>query len=285
MEPKISVIMVGRNDSYGGDFITRMQVCLDSLFKGCKNESLPIEIVVTEWDYESEASLKDVLLFNRINEFCRVRFFRVSKTLCDKLYPQDRPFLDHIARNVAIRRASAPFILSTNPDIVFSRELLKFLSEVNLSYDCYYRAVRCDINDIADISKGKFTAIHQYYGKMTKCISKVGDLFTNACGDFFLMAKKHWFTIKGHPEFSTRGHFDSYVCCMAASLGLEQIILPHPELVIYHLNHSRSLRNTSLESFWRNCDRMLKNGKLTVYNDENWGLNNYSLEETVVEIN
>jgi hypothetical protein len=45
---------------------------------------------------------------------------------------------------VGIRRCRAPFILLTNPDIVFSDELIDYLGRRELDAECYYRTDRYD---------------------------------------------------------------------------------------------------------------------------------------------
>jgi hypothetical protein len=55
------------------------------------------------------------------------------------------PIFEFIAKNVGIRRAKGEYIIATNPDIIFSRSLIKFLAKRQLSKGYFYRADRYDV--------------------------------------------------------------------------------------------------------------------------------------------
>ena len=46
--PELSVVMVGRNDGYGGDFSGRMQTSLKTLAVGEMLTGIPLEAIVVE---------------------------------------------------------------------------------------------------------------------------------------------------------------------------------------------------------------------------------------------
>jgi hypothetical protein len=124
-------------------------------------------------------------------------------------------------------------------------------------------------------------------------------LHTNASGDFTLMAKKHWFELRGYPELEMFSfHLDSFLCYMAHYHSLKEIILESP-MRMYHIDHtqgwtpevekSQSL-NQSLESagipqlsheeFNRLTIQMARERKPTILNENNWGFANVDLRET-----
>jgi len=107
-------------------------------------------------------------------------------------------------------------------------------------------------------------------------------LHTNASGDFLPMSQEVWFSLKGCPELETHSHIDSYMCCMAASAGVNQIILPS-EMRIYHQEHGRSSSSsrpmTSYEIWEQDCEQMLREKRPLIKNDSNWGLGHKNLVE------
>jgi hypothetical protein len=65
------------------------------------------------------------------------------------------------------------------------------------------------------------------------------DLHTNGCGDFTLMAREHWFDLRGYPEMDMYSfHIDSVLCFAAHHAGFREVVLRDP-LRIYHIEHGR----------------------------------------------
>jgi glycosyltransferase involved in cell wall biosynthesis len=230
---------------------------------------------------------------------------------------------EYIAKNVGIRRAKGKYVLATNADILFNQELIKFLALEKLSSECFYRIDRydvgaqvpldlpvdeqirfCDKNSIVVrsavgtiplkfLSSKNYGIYRNYLRKlfspreairwlMMKFIYKI---HTGASGDFTLMAKKSWDKLRGYPELLTQHSMDYYLCAIAKSAGLHQIILRNP-LQIYHQPHASSNmgRQSSIdfELYWRDIKRMMQSGSPIILNDETWGLGNEQLQESVV---
>lgn len=63
-------------------------------------------------------------------------------------------------------------------------------------------------------------------------------LHTNGCGDFTLMAREHWFDLRGYPEFDAFSmNIDSTLCWAAHHGGAREEILRDP-IRIYHIEHA-----------------------------------------------
>ncbi len=63
-------------------------------------------------------------------------------------------------------------------------------------------------------------------------------LHTNACGDFTLMSREHWHTLRGYPELEMYSfNLDSVLCQMAYQIGVREKMLKNP-MRIYHVEHS-----------------------------------------------
>lgn len=62
-------------------------------------------------------------------------------------------------------------------------------------------------------------------------------LHTNGCGDFTLLAREHWFDLRGYPEFDLFSmNIDSVFCWTAHHGGAREEILADP-MRIYHIEH------------------------------------------------
>ncbi|MEX2302527.1 MAG: hypothetical protein WD733_16410 [Bryobacterales bacterium] len=63
-------------------------------------------------------------------------------------------------------------------------------------------------------------------------------LHTNACGDFTLLAREHWFDLRGYPEFDMFSmNIDSVFCYSAHHGGAPEEFLPDP-MRVYHIEHA-----------------------------------------------
>jgi hypothetical protein len=125
---------------------------------------------------------------------------------------------------------------------------------------------------------------------------------TNACGDFTLMAREHWFDLRGYPEFDLFSmNLDSVLCVAAHNGGAREEMLADP-MRIYHIEHGSGSGWTpegqtklfqriaaSGLSFVDNEEvlgwaaQMSRLNAPMIFNHENWGLVEFDLKETVVQ--
>jgi hypothetical protein len=117
---------------------------------------------------------------------------------------------------------------------------------------------------------------------------------TNGCGDFTMLARRHWFRLRGYPELPLWSmHIDSFLCFMSLASGLREQILAVP-CAMYHMEHERSwvvmtpeerLRTFALKPWidigllsdlWEDAYTARQP---IVFNDERWGLADWSLRE------
>jgi hypothetical protein len=126
-------------------------------------------------------------------------------------------------------------------------------------------------------------------------------LHLNGCGDFQLMAREHWFELRGYPEFQTFSmNIDALLSCAAHYAGVRECVLESP-LHIYHIEHERgsgwtpegegTLRRriaergvTWLDSrdvfLWAAYMHWLN--RPMIFNPSDWGLGTPQLEEIVL---
>jgi hypothetical protein len=126
-------------------------------------------------------------------------------------------------------------------------------------------------------------------------------LHTNACGDFTLLAREHWFDLRGYPEFDLFSmNIDSVFCWAAHHGGAREEILPDP-MRIYHIEHGTGSgwtpegqaqlfeRIAAKGLSWLDIKQVLSwagdmnrlNAPM-IFNQENWGLSDDRLTEYTV---
>lgn len=128
-------------------------------------------------------------------------------------------------------------------------------------------------------------------------------LHTNACGDFTLMSLADWFAIRAYPEWEIFSfHLDSMLMFIAYYAGIEEVILEDP-MRTYHIEHSSGwtpeaersqtlnkrlkklkIPQMSMEQLTALTALMQQLEKPLIFNEENWGMVNESLKETVMGV-
>ena len=123
-------------------------------------------------------------------------------------------------------------------------------------------------------------------------------LHTNACGDFTLMARECWHTLRGYPEFDAYSfNLDALLCIAAHHAGIQEEVLKEP-MRIYHIEHAQGSGWTpegerhlfkrlaakgipyldwKLVSFWASQMRNLE--RPMIFNRDDWGLRDFDLRE------
>jgi hypothetical protein len=144
-DPRLSIVVAARNDNYGGDFLHRMQIFISSLLQLLREHECHAELLVVEWNPPPAASpLVEALKWPREASDI-VRIVQVSHAIHEGLPNADRiGMFEYLAKNVGIRRARGRFVLVTNPDLIFSVELVRALAEESISETAFYRADRYD---------------------------------------------------------------------------------------------------------------------------------------------
>jgi hypothetical protein len=146
--PYISVVVAARNDNHGGNMLRRMQAFLNAWFGQAARYDVPSEVIVVEWNPPADRpKLRECLELPSEPGPCVLRFVEVSSELHRTLpNPDAIPLHQMLAKNVGIRRARGRFILSTNIDIVFSAEFMRFVAECRLEHRTIYRMDRHDVS-------------------------------------------------------------------------------------------------------------------------------------------
>lgn len=325
----LSLVAVGRNDDYGGDFRSRLQLFVQWSMHHLTEKKINSEIIFVNYNPIDGESIERFVDWPKSNEYVTVRIITVPhRTHLESLRKTDAkdvPVLEYIAKNIGIRRAKGEFILSMNPDILISRDIFSQLS--SLQEGRFYRANRVDYGGVNEVDfdttlleqlgkhstsvwfKGSHTnvsgltfrkykilwtlkSISNWWKRNTihlEWILKRINITTyhhnlqfryhsNACGDFMLMSKQDWNRLKGYKEASYISlHVDSLMVIQAAFSGLKEMIFEGP---IFHRQHERRfdahnrLTQEQVKVYHKyndDVDKMSREKKPIIYNDDNWG--------------
>ena len=167
----ISFVVATRNDNHGGNMRKKNQFFIDKWAYVTAKYNLSCELIVVDWNpIKENEDLQNTLNYPRLNPNQSIRIIKVPEKFHKKYNSSDQlKFFQMQAKNVGIRRAKGKFILCTNIDIVFSEEMIKYLSKKNLNENKIYRTDRYDIdfdlfdnlNNDTDFFMSYCTGIHR----------------------------------------------------------------------------------------------------------------------------
>lgn len=313
--PYLSIVVISRNDDHDITLLKRMRIFYTNLLFQLEKYKLPSELIIVEWNPpKKKPPLAKILPMTEKHQYSTVKIITVPNFLHKRFkYSNVLGLYQFIAKNVGIRRAKGKFILATNIDILFSNEVIEYLSKKKLEKDILLRSIRFDIpssiNEIWTISKRlRFCKKNAYNAYLPQndtsklnFIEKIfkkrysEEVFTNACGDFTLLSKETWNMLRGYPEFPLHGvKIDGLLVYQAYFAGNKHEILPATACV-YHIEHENSWsreKSSSLQDKLRKKGipfltteeysmyvNKIKNHDKYLFNDLDWGLKNEKLTE------
>ena len=316
--PYVSFVVVARNDNYGGDFLSRINVFIGSLITLCEKYSLSSELVIVEWNPpDDRPRLKDAISWPDIRmNSVRIRIIEVPNEAHERLpNPERMRLFEYIGKNVGVRCARGEYIVTTNPDTIFNDDLIKFLALRKLSRKRFYRIDRHDVATPIPVDvpvevqlqyckenvirifgyfwscydrkiSGRFWLYRKARSLATYAKARVlhftlPPAHMGAPGDFLLMHRDQWNIIKGFPELETKGKshcIDGLGVLMAQFSGLKQVILKRP-LRLYHQDHGRADHGWPRSQAVKAAyEKLSKAHKLITFNIK-WGLEGENLAE------
>lgn len=297
--PYISVVIVGRNDDYGQDFLTRINTFVRSLDHQISKKSHIWELVVVEWNPLPDREPLSAVIGPTQNLVVRV--ITVPNELHDTIGSAS-PVLEFHAKNVGIRRCRGDFVLVTNPDIIFTQALIDEISQQKLRSDTVYRTDRHDfttigIDAVAPDNLEDFALAHTFvshamqgaasvsvpvnqdqrdWNKLSKSQMEAGVWHTNGCGDFMLAARETFFTVRGlYETLEHRWHIDSISLLRFGVAKLHQHVFTSP-LCVFHQHHDRAEQDV----IFQNLDVI---GLARKTGDTAWGFKGHELAEIRIE--
>ncbi|MEM9302226.1 MAG: hypothetical protein AAGE01_08965 [Pseudomonadota bacterium] len=253
--PHLSIVVVGRNDSYGGDFLHRLRCCIAQLCAQLSVRSTFVELLVVEWNPPPERPSLHTCVQDLVPpQNLSINVLTVPAAVHDRLEGADRsPLFEYRGKNAGVRRARGRFILCMNPDLLLADELLDHICGERLRADGFYRADKHEFDapltveaagpeNLRTAEASVSSAI--IYGQRERIRHDVhsdGTPYTHASGDFWLAHRSIWKRLGGYAEGSANTHVDALLCFEAIHKGVRQHVLPSA-MKLYHMNHSREDR-------------------------------------------
>jgi len=292
-DPYISVVVTTRNDNYGENMRQRLEMFVRGLDEHEKKYPGLFELVIVEWNPpEDQAPL------NTIIPECNHLPIRII-TVPNEYHLRTgvrRPLAEFPAKNVGLRRANGQFVLISNPDVLFSHDLISQLAKRNLQDGIVYRCDRYDFDGDGidtvkpqDYIKFAFPRIFRLHGmKDQNSLTADVDLsenkipissyngktiHTNGAGDFMLLSKSAAESVGGfYQGLSCAGHHDSVSMLRFIARGLKQGIFRFP-CAILHQDHDRNI----MPGTW-NPVEVLETAQI-IEDDPEWGFKGIEFEQ------
>jgi hypothetical protein len=240
--PYLSLVVTGRHDNYGGDFNERFFTALRFNHERLTERDVPFEVILVEWNPVPDRPTLCELAGREVPELAdRLRRVVVAPEYHAAMTQNPRiPYLEYAAKNVGIRRASAPFVLATNTDILLGRRVVDAIAGRRLRPGVVYRAPRYDIKLGADQSRIGWDALEDVANHIRRPTLSP-PLFAGGSGDFALADRETFHALRGYNEvYRAAKHgldHNFLVKAHGAGVAIEDIGGP-----VYHINHVGSYR-------------------------------------------
>jgi len=285
-DPLISLVLTGRNDGYGGDFIARFFRTLRFNHHHLASRGIAHEFVFVEWAPPAGSRLIRDHIFEDVPELDprACSWYVVDPQYQEALSLNPRlEYLEFPAKNVGIRRAHGRFVLTTNCDVYLGRHVLDVLERGALVPGVLYRAPRHDINLGPDQQLPAWTILEDSRNLAGPAHTLKPPYMGSATGDFVLLDRASFHAIRGFNEIYrvARIGVDRNVLVKALSSGLTIADIGGP---VYHENHEGSYRlnphayaGRETEAPWG--DRRWHSGGVSYDNPPTWGLSKAPVHE------
>jgi len=260
----ISMIVVGRNDNYGGDFTERLRTTIDWNYNNIEN----VELIYVEWNKIADKPTDTDWISERYpNSKCYI----VPTSIHNKIAANPKmPVMEYYAKNLGIRQASNEWVMMINADVFLDPKVtsqFKNLSK-NHIYGTHYKNIiwhgePLTNEHIADESK-------------IKNLFSTNSSLHAAVGNFILTHKDNWLKATGYDETlnDVRLGVDSNGLRQLLYMGLKTMVLGDH----FHLDHAESAINAK-NATHGNALRIQQGLNIPYKNPDDWGFVNYPKKE------
>ena len=264
----ISIVIVGRNDNYGGDFEGRLFATARHNLDALALRGIETELVFVEWN---PLPSRPLLSHEVVATFDRARCVVVDGALHQHVSRNRHiTVFEYHAKNVGARRARGDWLLLTNPDNFLGVDTLDFLERGGFDRDALYRAGRIEVDDESSVDDPRLSDHH----------ADDPAPFCAASGDFIFCSKSLFDRIGGFREdlAFTNTHKDSVFCHAALDMTGRARKIGH----VYHLRHPRkNQRRRRLDYDWGKVDRRSQ----SAYGlNEEWVTESESIDERIAKL-
>lgn len=264
---KLSMVVVGRNDNYGGDFSARVRATVEWHMKNIPN----LELIYVEWNQLTDKP-SDAEFFAKTYE--NSKSFIVPNNI-HKLYNSTSkiPMMEYHAKNMGIRESSNDWVFLVNADVFLGLNAIENLKNLNPDtvYGTHYVNIEWDGKALSD----KYMKDPQY----TLAKFSTNRVLGAVVGNFILTHKKNWLQATGYDESKTdiRDGMDVNGMDQLLYFGAKTLILGDH----YHLDHKESriygYNDTHGVSDARRA--IIEKQNIPYKNPDDWGLQGFQKEQ------
>jgi hypothetical protein len=254
--PYVSFVSYFRNDGYTSDFDLRVKRATRFLVRQLQRAELDSEVILVEWNPPADRPLIIETLGPLPERDCvQVRGIVVGKEHHAPFLGSDASSMNPAAAaNAGLQRAEGRFVTPKAADSYFSKEIIATIARRDLHANALYRCDRCDVTlSPRDLQERDDDTLLAHLESLDSTRHSriphppqwyIRELHTNACGDFLLMSRQMWHTVRGFPLDGTVLSLDcdSLIMHAAVALGAHEICLP-PACRIFKGRHARLFSN------------------------------------------
>ena len=252
--PSAAAVLVGRNDDYMSDFVHRLRATI-----AWNAKYLVDEVVFVEWNPPVD---RELLSFELTKRFDFLRAYvvppEVHAAVCEN---KNIALLEYHAKNVGIRRAQSPWIITTNADAAFGLDTVNMILHSDLPQKTVWTTQRADI----PWREGRQDGISLWDSLRYRRLSPYDPYGT---GEFCFASRELWHQIRGFDEAMVRHRFGCDV------RGTAQMVAHGANIkrlgTVLHLSHPTSCS----ENVQPHHGEAATIEGVPYHNDEGWGLGN-----------
>jgi hypothetical protein len=253
--PSITAVVVGRNDDYMADFRERLYATID-----WNTRYLIDEVIFVEWNPPPD---RELLAYGLTKKFRTLRAYVVPPEIHQAINRNPHlQLLEYHAKNVGIRRATTPWILTTNADAALGMNAINRILHTELDPKTIWTAERIDIawNENVQQKIGLFGSLR--YRRFIP-YDRLGT------GEFALASRQLWEQTRGYDESLVKHKIGCDV------RGIAQLVAHGAQInkagTVLHLQHPTSC----VEGVRPFHGEMATVEGVPYRNDDNWGLGQY----------
>jgi len=265
--PYLSIVVTGRNDGYGGDFVARFFATLQFNHRELSARGVPYELVLVEWAPVAGAPWLADLVDERcpaaVAAACRAVIvdpaYHDAMTLNPRL-----AYHEFLAKNVGVRRARGACVITTNCDVMLGAHILNRLAARALEPGVVYRAPRWDLVATLDLDRLDWASLEDPANLARPAKRLRPPYFRGSTGDFIALDRATFHRLGGFNEIYRAARFgiDANFLIHAHSSGMALEDIGGP---VYHVDHGGSYQTVRRQYAGREADAH--------YGDERWPYN------------
>ena len=277
--PYLSIVVTGRNDGYGGDFVERFLATLQFNHRELTARGITHEFVLVEWAPVPGAPLLADVMDARCPSpvAAMLRTVIVDPAYQDAMTLNPRVvYQEFLAKNAGIRRARGEYVVVTNSDVMFGRHILGRLERQELEPAVLYRAPRYDLVGSLDIDRLEWASLEDPANLARPAKRIRPPYFRGATGDFIALERASFHRLRGFNEIYrvARIGIDANLLIHALASGVRIVDIGGP---VYHIDHELSYQKVRTTYEGREAEAhygdVRWNFNAVVYrNRDQWGL-------------